>query len=133
MAIAEHFLVARQLHEHGLSADALQFEREMLRRIVQAYTREAGVRELERAIATIARKQALGPRRGSRSEATDSPPGRGRSFSARPNIAMESESEDAHAVATAVFTTPAGGDLLPIEVSIAEGAGKVTLTESWAT
>ncbi len=66
MAIAERFLVSRQIREHGLDADALKFEPEALRRMVREYTREAGVRELERSIATVARKQTL-----ARAEARD--------------------------------------------------------------
>ncbi len=130
VAIAEHFLVARQLREHGLSATALQFERETLRRIVQAYTREAGVRELERAIATIARKQTLARAEGREGQPSIRPADVSEYLGPPKYRFGKAESEDAPAVATAVFTTPAGGDLLPIEVSIAEGTGRVTLTGS---
>ena len=130
VAIAEQFLVSRQLHEHGLDATALQFEREALRRIVRAYTREAGVRELERAIATIARKEALA-RAESREGKQVIRPADVPKYLGPPKYRFGSaDSDDAYAVATAVFTTPAGGDLLPIEVSIAKGTGEVTLTGS---
>ena len=130
VAIAEQFLVSRQLHEHGLDAEALQFEREALRRIVRAYTREAGVRELERAIATIARKEALA-RAESREGQQVIRPADVPKYLGPPKYRFGSaDSDDAYAVATAVFTTPAGGDLLPIEVSIAKGTGEVTLTGS---
>ena len=130
VAIAEQFLVSRQLHEHGLDAEALHFEREALRRIVRAYTREAGVRELERAIATIARKEALA-RAESREGKQVIRPADVPKYLGPPKYRFGSaDSDDAYAVATAVFTTPAGGDLLPIEVSIAKGTGEVTLTGS---
>ena len=130
VAIAERFLVPRQLREHGIEVEGLRFEDDALRRVVREYTREAGVRDLERGIATVARKQTLA-RAENRAvrrlvRAADIPellgPPRYRFGSA--------ETEDAEAVATAVFTTPAGGDLLPIEVSTVKGTGKVTLTGS---
>ena len=130
VAIAEQFLVSRQLHEHGLDATALQFEREALRRIVRAYTREAGVRELERAIATIARKEALARAEGREGRQVIRPADVPKYLGPPKYRFGSADSDDAYAVATAVFTTPAGGDLLPIEVSIAKGTGEVTLTGS---
>jgi len=56
--IARRFLIPRQLSEHGLHAEALEIEDEALRRVIGEYTREAGVRSLERQIGTIARKVA---------------------------------------------------------------------------
>ena len=130
VAIAEQFLVSRQLHEHGLDAEALHFEREALRRIVRAYTREAGVRELERAIATIARKEALARAEGRDGQQVIRPADVPKYLGPPKYRFGSADSDDAYAVATAVFTTPAGGDLLPIEVSIAKGTGEVTLTGS---
>ncbi len=130
VAIAEQFLVSRQLHEHGLDAEALHFEREALRRIVRAYTREAGVRELERAIATIARKEALARAEGREGQQVIRPADVPKYLGPPKYRFGSADSDDAYAVATAVFTTPAGGDLLPIEVSIAKGTGEVTLTGS---
>src|SRR5207253_9444074 len=56
--IARRYLVPRQLEEHGLSPEAVTFEDAAIRRIVSAYTREAGVRNLERQLGTVARKIA---------------------------------------------------------------------------
>ncbi len=130
LQIAQRFLVPRQLREHGLTPDSLTFDRDALTRIIRQYTREAGVRELERSIATVARKRALARAEGdagpwviaAASLPSDLGPPRHRYGVAEP--------EDAVAVATAVFGTPAGGELLPIEVSITPGEGKVTLTGS---
>ena len=58
LAIAQQFLVPRQLKDHGLSADKISFEAEAIRVIIESYTREAGVRSLEREIASICRKIA---------------------------------------------------------------------------
>ena len=130
VAIAERFLVPRQLHEHGLDATALHIGPEALHRIVREYTREAGVRELERSIAAIARKQTLAQAE-SRETRRDVRPIDVEGYLGPPRFRFGSaEIEDAEAVATAVFTTPAGGDLLPVEVSVVTGTGKTTLTGS---
>ena len=54
-SIAEQFLVPKQVREHGLSSDLIQFEREGIEKIIDSYTREAGVRGLEREIAAVCR------------------------------------------------------------------------------
>src|SRR4030095_2347182 len=58
VGIARQYLVPKQLAAHGLSPDELSFEPEAIRQIVRGYTREASVRNLEREIATVARKVA---------------------------------------------------------------------------
>src|SRR4029077_2591 len=58
LAIAQQFLTKKQLEKHGLEAHAITFEAEPLRQMIEMYTREAGVRSLEREIAAVARKLA---------------------------------------------------------------------------
>ncbi len=58
LAIAQQFLVPRQLKDHGLSRDKIRFDEEAIRVVIESYTREAGVRSLEREIASICRKIA---------------------------------------------------------------------------
>src|SRR5258707_15360269 len=58
LAIAQQFLVPRQLKDHGLTAEKIVVEAEAVRVIIESYTREAGVRSLEREIASICRKIA---------------------------------------------------------------------------
>ena len=128
LAIAQRFLVPRELDEHGLDADAVQFKRGALTRMIREYTREAGVRGLTRSIAAVARKRALASAEGSdagwKVRARDLPkvlgPPRFRFGSA--------ESESSIGAAMAVFGTPAGGDLSPVEVSLAPGTGEILLT-----
>ncbi len=128
LAIAERFLVPRELDEHGLDTEAVRFQRAALARIIREYTREAGVRGLTRSIAAVARRRALARAEGEDGNwiihAKDLPgvlgPPRFR-FGA-------TESEAAVAAAMAVFNTAAGGDLSPVEVSLAPGTGKVQLT-----
>ncbi len=128
LAIAKRFLVPRELDEHGLDADAVHFKTGALTRIIREYTREAGVRGLTRSVAAVARKHALaraeGKDRNWTIRARDLPkvlgPPRFR-FGA-------TESEASVGAAMAVFSTPAGGDLSPVEVSLSQGTGQTLLT-----
>ena len=128
LAIAERFLVPRELEEHGLEPDAVRFKRGALTRIIREYTREAGVRGLTRSIAAVARKRAL-----ARAESND----RNWNIGSRdmPKVLGPprfrfgaTESEASVGAAMAVFSTPAGGDLSPVEVSLAQGSGQILLT-----
>lgn len=128
LAIAERFLVPRELDEHGLEADAVRFTRGALTRTIREYTREAGVRGLTRSIAAMARKRAL-----ARAEGRDA----NWTIRARdvPNVLGPprfrfgaTESEASVGAAMAVFSTAAGGDLSPVEVSLAQGTGGIILT-----
>ena len=128
LAIAERFLVPRELEEHGLEPDAVRFKRGALTRIIREYTREAGVRGLTRSIAAVARKRAL-----ARAESND----RNWNIGSRdmPKVLGPprfrfgaAESEASVGAAMAVFSTPAGGDLSPVEVSLAQGSGQILLT-----
>lgn len=128
LAIAQRFLVPRELDEHGLDADAVQFKPGALTRMIREYTREAGVRGLTRSIAAVARKRALASAEGSNTgwtvRARDLPKVLG-----PPRFRFGStESESGIGVAMAVFSTPAGGDLSPVEVSLARGTGEILLT-----
>ena len=62
--ISERYLVPRQIAEHGLQPSQVKFRKPALARIIRGYTREAGVRNLERNIATVVRKLTPPPRRG---------------------------------------------------------------------
>lgn len=128
LAIAERFLIPRELEEHGLESDAVRFTHGALTRIIREYTREAGVRGLTRSIASVARKRAL-----ARAERKD------RDWKIRsrdvPNALGPprfrfgpAETEASVGTAMAVFSTPAGGDLSPVEVSLASGSGQILLT-----
>ena len=128
LQIARLFLVPRQLREHGLAPDSLTFDRDALTRIIREYTREAGVRELERSIATVARKRALAWAEGEAGPWVTTPASLASDLGAPRHRYGAAEPEDAVAVATAVFGTPVGSELLPIEVSVSRGKGKVTLT-----
>ena len=138
-AIARQFLAPRQLRANGLDPQAVEWESDVLPVIVQQYTREAGVRELERRIGRIARKLA---RR--RAESLDRP-SRGGEAPAAPSTLVRSDDlkdllgappydpalltpDHKVGVVVGLAYTAAGGDVLEIEVSVVGGRGKLSLT-----
>src|SRR4051812_44294004 len=127
--IARMYLVPRQLEENGLTPEQIDITDAALRRAVNEYTREAGVRTLERQIGTIARKVAARVATGSleraRVDAAQVP-----DYLGPPRIREEAEFRTSRAgVATGLAWTEAGGDVLYIEAALLPGgAGQVTLT-----
>ena len=126
--IAQRHLIGKQLQENGLSEKNLRISEGTLRHIVREYTREAGVRNLEREIANICRKTAreVVKNNGNRVSVSRSnlhkylgPP--------RFRYGM-AEKENEVGVAMGVAWTESGGDLLAIEVTLMKGKGKLILT-----
>ncbi len=131
-AIARDFLWPRQVTRHGLSPEKVRLEVEAVGEIIHAYTREAGVRELERRISRVARKVA---RRVASGEATVDeeivvgaeqlkdllgPP---------TNLSDTDRSEEGRAgIANGLALTEAGGQVLDVEVAVVAGSGKIQLT-----
>jgi len=128
LKIAKKYLVPRQLREHGLSKNRCTIKDEAILAIIQGYTREAGVRNLERNIAAICRAVATEVARGNKRRATI----------AKKDLAKilgpaQFESELAlrtgiPGVATALAYTPVGGELLFIESASMPGKGNLQLT-----
>ncbi|HEV8585581.1 MAG TPA: endopeptidase La [Methylomirabilota bacterium] len=118
VGIATQYLLPKQLAAHGLSADELVIEPDALRLIVRRYTREAGVRSLEREIAAIARKVARRIAEGEKgpfhvtASSVDGYLGRPRFF----DEVVERTSRPG--VATGLAWTPVGGDVLFVEVTM---------------
>jgi ATP-dependent Lon protease len=126
--IARLYLVPRQLEENGLRLEQLTITADALRRVITEYTREAGVRTLERQIGTIARKVAA--RVASESDHTAVVDARELDQYLGPS---KFRSETAFrtsrpGVATGAAWTEAGGDVLFIEASLMPGTGQLTLT-----
>jgi ATP-dependent Lon protease len=126
--IANKFLVARQLEEHGLEAGQLHLSRDALRAIIREYTYEAGVRNLEREIATVCRKTARRVAEGKRYARRIKSQSLSRYLGPPRYTFGRIEESDQVGVATGVAWTESGGDLLPVEVSLMEGKGTLTLT-----
>ena len=126
--IARRYLLPKQIRAHGLREGELEVDDGALRRIIGDYTREAGVRQLERELATVARKAARRIGEGEpgpiRVTAESIP-----SLLGRPRFLNEvAERVDRPGVATGLAWTPVGGEILFVEAALVPGQGPPVLT-----
>ncbi|RPK15927.1 ATP-dependent protease La Type I [Priestia endophytica] len=128
LEIAKRHLFPKQLKEHGLGKTQLNIKDEAFLKIIRMYTREAGVRSLERTLASICRKAAKQIVGEERKRITVTPKTL-EDFLGKPRFRYgQIEEEDQVGVATGLAYTTVGGDTLSIEVSVAPGKGKLILT-----
>jgi ATP-dependent Lon protease len=127
--IARKFLIPKQLKENGLTQQQLEISDEAVLRIIRNYTREAGLRNLEREIGTICRKVA---RQVIASEAKQSfivTPDKLHDYLGSEKFRYEiAEEADEVGVATGLAWTPAGGDVIFVEATLVPGKGNLILT-----
>jgi len=128
LEIAKRYLVPRQLRENGLRADQLALNDAALSEITASYTREAGVRQLEREIGKLGRKVARKIADGATQKVTvtraDIP-----DLIGRPKVHPERMAgEDQVGVTTGMYYTPVGGDIMFVEASVMRGKGELVLT-----
>jgi len=126
--IARQFLIPRQMEEHGLKPSRLEISDEAVQRIIREYTFEAGVRNLEREIATVMRKVARKVADGRRTKTKVNADKIADYLGPQKFFFGQAEEEDEVGVATGVAWTSAGGDLTTVEATIMEGRGQLTLT-----
>jgi ATP-dependent Lon protease len=129
LKIAQEHLIDKQIKNHGLTSDHIEFKEAAVRAVIRGYTREAGVRNLEREIGALCRKVA---RR--RAEGDESPvvvtPDVVTGFLGAPRFLdeeLEERTKDP-GVAVGLAWTPAGGEVLFVEASRMQGGGSLTLT-----
>ncbi len=128
LQIARQYLVPRQLRENGLKGDRLQLEDGAISEVITSYTREAGVRQLERQLGKLCRKVARKVASGE-VEMLNLEPDAVRPLLGRPQIHPErAAGEDQVGVATGMYYTPAGGDIMFVEASTMPGKGELVLT-----
>ncbi len=126
--IAERYLVPRQLEANGLRAEQFELAEEGLTTLISGYTREAGVRQLEREIGRLARKVARKIASGER-ERTTVDAAEVRALLGRPKVHPERAFRaDQVGVATGMYYTPVGGDIMFVEASTMKGKGELVLT-----
>ena len=126
--IAKRFLVPKQMENHGLTAKHIQITDEVLTELVQAYTHEAGVRNLERELANIMRKVARTVAEG-RKRKTVVDLKKLEEYLGPPRFEYgELESEDQIGSATGLVVTEVGGDVVAVEVTKMEGKEDFILT-----
>jgi ATP-dependent Lon protease len=132
LQIAKRHLVPRQLEEHGLKKKLVLFPDTTLRRVIQNYTREAGVRQLEREIAALTRKAARKiVARAKVEEPLTIKPGELEDYLGLPTFTSEmAERISQYGIAIGLAWTPVGGDILFIEATRMPGKGHLILTGS---
>jgi ATP-dependent Lon protease len=129
--IARRHLAPRQVVENGLGKTPPSFTTEALRELVDGYTREAGVRNLERRIGGVCRKIAVLVAEGRRHPKRITPTVVRRLLGPRPHLAEERLTEDRVGVATGLAYTPVGGDILLVEAAASSAdKGDLRLTGS---
>jgi ATP-dependent Lon protease len=130
VAIARQFLIPRQLEENGLDTaeHSLTFSEQSLRTMIREYTYEAGVRNLEREIAHVCRKIARRVAEGKRAPRQISVQSLDKYLGPPRFLRDKEERTDEIGLALGIAWTEAGGDLLPVEVSLMDGKGSLMLT-----
>jgi len=128
LEIARRYLVPRQVRENGLVAEQLTVSDEALSEVISSYTREAGVRQLEREIGKLGRKVARKIAGGDAERVTVRPADIPELIG-RPRVHPERKAgEDQAGVATGMYYTPVGGDIMFVEASVMRGKGDLVLT-----
>ncbi len=128
LEIAKRYLLRRQLEDNSLAPEQLAIGDDALREVITSYTREAGVRQLERELGRLARKVA---RRIAAREVERVTVERGdvRALLGRPRVHPEKAAPiDQVGTATGMYYTPAGGDIMFVEASLMRGKGELILT-----
>ncbi len=128
LEIANKYLLPRQTRLNGLLPEQIELEEEAMRAIITSYTREAGVRNLEREIGSVCRKTARKIATGE-AEVVKVGVDSLRELLGQPKVHPEKKMEkDAVGVATGMFYTPVGGDIMLVETSVMKGKEGLVLT-----
>ena len=129
VSIAQRFLIPKQLKAHGLDPARMTFDEEAIRDAIEKYTREAGVRNLERELASICRKLARRVvREGSGLSVTVKSEHLSEFLGVPRFRPMTSDKKNEVGVATGLAWTEVGGEILTTEATLMRGRGKLTLT-----
>ncbi|KKR27874.1 endopeptidase La [Candidatus Curtissbacteria bacterium RIFCSPLOWO2_01_FULL_39_62] len=127
--IAKSFLIPKQLESHGLNTKQAEISDAALKEIISRYTREAGVRELEREIAAVFRKVAKKIATKKKQQIIRVSPKQLHSYLGAHKFSKTiAETKDEIGMATGLYVTAAGGGILFIEVNVVSGKGQLILT-----
>ncbi len=127
--IAKDHLIPKQLKKHGLKKSQLKINEDALEDIIRSYTRESGVRSLERLIAKICRKADLMlVKEDAPKKITVTTKNLEELLGVRRYLPEQQETEDAVGLVTGLAWTSVGGEVLEVEVNVMEGSGKLELT-----
>ena len=129
LAIAREFLIKKQLGEHGLDGEKIKVDDSAVEEIIESYTREAGVRNLEREIGSICRKVARRILKEGPTFSITIDAAKVREYLGKPRFrARKAEERSEVGVATGLAWTEVGGEILNTEVALTRGKGNLTLT-----
>jgi ATP-dependent Lon protease len=128
LRIARQHLIPKQMRENGVTDEHMSFGEEGIRELISGYTKEAGLRNLEREIAALCRKVAVRVARGEEAQVVIDPAQVETFLGPRKHFAEELLDRDRVGVATGLAWTAVGGDLLFIEVVAVPGKGQLLLT-----
>jgi ATP-dependent Lon protease len=126
--IAKRFLIPRQVDESGLKPEDVQFKDQALHKIIEEYTYEAGVRNLEREIGRVCRKIARKKSEKKPFQSEISKELVEKHLGPPQFFISTAEGQDEAGVATAVAWTESGGEIMPVEVLIVDGKGNLQIT-----
>ncbi len=126
--IATKYLIPKQLKKHGLTAKQLKINAKAVRELIGGYTREAGVRSLERTIASICRKVAKAVVEDDSTKVTVTKNNLETYLGPKKFRGDELQKTDEVGLVNGLAWTSVGGELLPIEVAVMQGNGKIELT-----
>ncbi len=128
LKIAHKYLIPRQLKEHGISKKHIKISDEAILKLIAQYTREAGLRNLERMIASLCRKVAKNVAGGRKKITTIEAKDLQKYLGVRRFTSEKEQEKDMVGVATGVAWTQSGGEIMHVEASVIKGSGKLTLT-----
>lgn len=128
LQIAKRYLIPKQLDEHGLNASVMKISDKAIRYLITHYTREAGVRNLEREIANLCRKVAKYIAEGKKKKFYITPQKVSKFLGAPKYLPEEELKKEEIGVATGLAWTEAGGDVIYVEATIMKGKGNLILT-----
>lgn len=128
LEIAKRYLVPRQIERNGLKPEQLTITDDALKLIIDGYTRESGVRQLERTIGAVARGVAKKVAVGDIETTVVEPDGLEEYLKSRKFFSEVAQRTEVPGVATGLAWTPVGGDILFIEASASRGSGRLILT-----
>jgi len=128
LQIAKQYLVPRQIERNGLTPDQVDLTDSALALLIDGYTRESGVRQLERTIGAVVRGVAKDVATGDLESAVVDAGDVEGYLGARSYVSDVAERTDVPGVATGLAWTPSGGDILFIEASLSRGSGRMILT-----
>lgn len=130
LSIAKNHLIKKQMQKHGLKARQIKFTDDAIVSVIRSYTEEAGVRNLERTIASLCRKAAKKIAEGEAKSVTITPADLASYLGPEKFKPEQPEPTDPVGVINGLAYTQAGGDLLKVETLVMPGTGKITLTGS---